>query len=476
MPLPHVRRTSVKSLIHLIDPPVCWRILRLAGPLILSMTGLLLMQLCDGLFLSWYSADAIAAIGPASMAALIFSSIVMGAAGYTSTLTAHYYGAEEHAKIGPAVWQGIYLALVSGCLGAALAPFGRALFDVVGHAPQVCAYEKTYFSIICYGMPISLVATALSGFFSGRGSNLTLMSIQVAGLLLNGVLAYALIWGHWGLPELGVAGAAWATVVAQAVISILLAVRFLRRASRRRYATWSGRAYHPEMMRRLLHFGLPGGLRFSIEIMAWTAFLFFVGRIGTTELAATSIAWRINGMAFFPIIGLSEAIRTLVGQALGKGNTDESVHVTLQGLLLAEVWMLFAAAVFVLMPRPLYALFQTAGDAGAADFAAVTDMGVVLLRFVAAYCVLDALNIVLTGMLQAAGDTRWTMWVSLLAHAVFLAALLPCDLAKLGLYAEWTVATAFVLAISLVWLWRFLAGEWRHIRVIETSESLTELN
>lgn len=462
----------MNTLTRIIDPPVCWRILRLAGPLILSMTGVLLMQLCDGLFLSWYSADAIAAIGPASMATLVFSSIVMGAAGYTSTLTAHYFGARENAKIGRAVWQGIYLALASGCLGAALAPLGSTLFDLVGHAPQVCAYEKTYFSIICYGMPVSLVATALSGFFSGRGSNLALMSIQLTGLALNAVLCYALIWGHWGLPALGVAGAAWATVAAQAVISILLAMRFLRRDYRIRYATWSGRAYHPEMMRRLLRFGLPGGLRFSIEISAWTVFLFFVGRIGTTELAATSIAWRINGMAFFPIIGLSEAIRTLVGQAQGKGDTEESVHVTLQGLLLAEVWMLLAAIVFVAIPRPLYALFETAGDGGADSFAAVADMGVVLLRFVAAYCVLDALNIIFMGMLQAVGDTRWTMWMSLLAHGVFLAALLPCDLAKLGLYAEWTVATVFVLAVAFVWLWRFQAGEWRHIRVIEAPETV----
>jgi multidrug resistance protein, MATE family len=462
----------VRRLPRLIDPPLCGRILRLAGPLILSMTGVLLMQLCDGLFLSWYSADAIAAVGPASMAALILSSIVMGAAGYTSTLTAHYYGAGQDRQIGPAVWQGVYLALASGCVGAAMAPVGRLAFDLAGHAPQVCAYEKTYFSIICYGMPVSLVATALSGFFSGRGSNLTLMAIQLTGLALNGVLCYGLIWGRWGMPALGMAGAAWATVTAQGVISVLLALRFLRRTHRRRYATWSGRALQRGMMGRLLRFGLPGGLRFSIEILAWTVFLFFVGRIGTTELAATSIAWRINGMAFFPIIGLSEAIRTLVGQAQGRGHPEESVHVTLQGLLLAEVWMLLAAAVFVLIPRPLYALFQTAGDRGAADFAGVVGAGVVLLRFVAAYCVVDALNIVVVGMLQAVGDTRWTMWTSLCAHGVFLAALVPCDLARLGLYAEWTVATVFVLAVAFVWLWRFLAGGWRHIRVIEPADAV----
>lgn len=458
----------VRRLPGLIDLPLCGRILRLAVPLILSMTGVLLMQLCDGLFLSWYSADAIAAVGPASMAALILSSIVMGAAGYTSTLTAHYYGAGQHDRIGPAVWQGVYFAVLSGCIGAALAPLGALGFDLVGHTAPVREYEKTYFSIICYGMPISLLATALSGFFSGRGSNMTLMAIQLTGLGVNVVLDYGMIWGRWGLPALGVAGAAWATVVSQALVSVLLVVRFLRPRHRQRYATWRGLAYDAEMMARLVRFGLPGGLRFSTEVAAWTVFLVFVGRIGTPELAATSIAWRINGAAFFPIIGLSEAIRTLVGQAQGRRAPHESVRITIQGLLIAEAWMLATAAAFVLMPRSLYGLFETAGGAGPAGFATVADTGVVLLRFVAVYCLLDGFNVVLMGMLQAAGDTRWTLWVSLLAHGLFLVALLVCDLLRLGLYAEWTAATVFVMAVALVWLWRFLAGAWQHIRVIET--------
>lgn len=465
----------MKRLLGLVDVPLCRRILRLAVPLILSMTGVLLMQLCDGLFLSWYSADAIAAVGPASMATMILSSVVMGAAGYTSTLTAQYYGAGQDERIGPAVWQGVYFALASGCLGAALAPLGNAAFDAVGHAAQVREYEKVYFSIICYGMPVSLVAVALSGFFSGRGSNVTLMAIQLAGLGLNVVLDYGMIWGRWGLPELGVAGAAWATVASQGVVSILLAGRFLRVRHRRRYATWRGRAYNAEMMRRLIRFGLPGGLRFSTEVTAWTLFLVFVGRIGTPELASTTIAWRINGAAFFPIIGLSEAIRTLVGQAQGRHEPDTSVRITVQGLLVAEVWMVATAAAFVLIPRPLYALFETTGGAGAAAFGTVADIGVVLLRFVAVYCLLDAFNIVLSGTLQAAGDTRWTMWVSVLAHGLFLAALLVCDGLRLGLYAEWTVATVFVVAIAFVWLWRFRTGAWRHIRVIEPAEPVCRL-
>jgi MATE family multidrug resistance protein len=91
---------------------------------------------------------------------------------------------------------------------------------------------------------------------------------------------------------------------------------------------------------------------------------------------------------------------------------------------------------------------------------------VILLRYVATYCILDTLNMVVAGALIAAGDTRWTLGASVVLHGVFLAALLVADRAHLGLHAEWTIATVFVMVIALVWLVRFRGGAWRTIRVI----------
>jgi MATE family multidrug resistance protein len=224
------------------------------------------------------------------------------------------------------------------------------------------------------------------------------------------------------------------------------------------------------MMWRLIKFGLPNGFRFFAEIAAWTIFLFFIGRIGASELAATSISWRINGVAFFPIIGLSEAVRILVGQAQGRNETDESAHVTWQGLILAELWMIATAVLFLLFPHAWYQLFQgsTAGSP------LIAEHGVVLLRFIAAYCLLDAANIVVCGALVAAGDTRWTFRASLLAHGIFAASLCVADYLKLGLYTEWYFATVFVMLIALVWIVRFRSGRWKHIRVIDPT-GITEI-
>ena len=217
------------------------------------------------------------------------------------------------------------------------------------------------------------------------------------------------------------------------------------------------------MVRRLIRFGLPGGLRFSTEVAAWTVFLVFVGRIGTLELASTTIAWRINGAAFFPIIGLSEAIRTLVGQAQGRHEPAESVRITVQGLLIAEAWMLATAALFVVIPRPLYALFETAGGEGPAAFATVADIGVVLLRFVAVYCLLDGFNAAGRDAEPASdtpGDGCHCQPMS--SSAAHLSSPTVCG---------WGTHRMTMQCSCLPWPSRLvvalLAGGWRHIRVID---------
>jgi MATE family multidrug resistance protein len=216
-----------------------------------------------------------------------------------------------------------------------------------------------------------------------------------------------------------------------------------------------------------MRYGFPNGIRFAIEVSAWTAFLFFVGRLGKLELTATNIAWRIEGFAFFPVIGVAQAVAILVGNAQGKEDPSESMRVTRRGLAMSQIWVASVALLFVLLPRELFGLFYSPDSMTAEFFDSLVSLGSVLLRFVALYCLLDAFNIVILSALQAAGDTRWTLWAALAAHAVFLGALVWADIAHWGMYAEWGIATAFVCAQALMWLGRLLSGRWKHIRVID---------
>lgn len=444
-------------------------ICRMSAPLVLASSGFMLMHLLDAIFLARYSQEAIAAAGAAGMAGFTAVCLFGGVSGYASTFVAQYMGAGRPQRVGAAIWQAVYFAVAAAVGIAGLGFLAEPLFAWVGHEPALQRVEARYFQIICWTAVFPLLVTALSGFYVGRGDNATLMAAQLCGFVVNGFLSYGLIFGRCGLPELGAAGAALATAVAQCVVVIPLAVLFFRARYRAVFHTWRGRAFEAALLWRLIRFGLPDGMRFTVEMIAFTVFIFIVGRLGATELAATNIVWRINGFAFFPLIGLSRAIATLVGHAQGRGRPELAERSTWRGLVISQAWMLFAAALFLLIPRHLLALFSSREDLGSAQAEQTIAMGLVLLRFVALYCVLDGFNIVFLGALQGAGDTRWTSVVSMSVNAAFL--VVETAMARRGatLNQLWAVLTFLVMAQAFIWLARFRAGHWKKMRVIEAS-------
>ncbi|MBD3316205.1 MAG: MATE family efflux transporter [Chitinivibrionales bacterium] len=441
-------------------------ILKLSGPLILTMSGMMLMQFLDALFLSWHSSDAIAAVVPAGMVAWLVVSALHGTAGYVATLVAQYTGAKKPELTAIVVWQGVYFAVASGLIVGSLSLLAEPLFAWAGHEPSVQAMEVSYFRILCLGASIEVTAVALSGFFAGREDTRTVMLVHLCGFAANAVLNYVLIFGHFGMPRLGITGAALGTVAAHAVVATLFAVLFFTRTNRERFGTWRNRAVHVDMLKRLIRFGMPRGIAWTIEMTAWTAFLFIVGRLGTVELAATNIAWRLNGFAFFPIVGLAQAVGILVGNAQGARAPETSARITWKGLVASELWMVFASLIFVLFPEWLYSLFQGRGTVDPNSFAHISKTGTILLRFVALYSLLDAFNIVFITSLQSAGDTRFTVITTAVAHALFLGSLVVGDRLGIGLIGEWIIVTTFVMLQGLMWMARFLSGKWKTIEVV----------
>ena len=183
--------------------PLWLEILKLALPLILSMTGLVLMQFVDALFLAWYSKEAIAAVVPAGMAATLIISPFQGTAMFTSTLVAHYVGARKPGRAFAATWQGIYFSVFCGLIVFLIGFAAEPLFSWVAHSEQIRSLEQRYFAILCWFSFSTICGSALSGFFSGRGHTFTLMVVQLAGLAANSTY-YCLIlvmggfgWDGW---------------------------------------------------------------------------------------------------------------------------------------------------------------------------------------------------------------------------------------------------------------------------------------
>ena len=441
-------------------------VLSLAIPLVISTSSWTIMHFIDRIFLFWYSANAVAAALPAGMLSFAIECFFLGVGAYVNTFVAQYYGAGRPDRIGVAVWQGIALGFVSAPILLATIPLAPWLFDVVGHSPAVREYEVTYYQVLCCGGGGLVVSAALSSFFTGRGQVRTVMIVDSLGALTNVVLDYAWIFGHWGFPELGVAGAAWATVVALWLRTAIYFVLFLSPANRERYGTASGCRLDVDLMRRLLRFGSPAGVQMLLEVAGFTGFLMVVGWLGPSEHAATNLAFTINALAFVPMLGFGLAVTTLVGQHLGENRPEVAARGVWSAYALATIYM---AAVSVLyLAAPHWFLMAHAAKSDPAEFKRISDAVTILLRFVAAYSLFDTMNIVFVGALKGAGDTRFILLTSLCLCLVPI--VLPwagMSYFDFGLVGCWSVATLWVCVLGTTYLARFVQGSWRTMRVIE---------
>jgi len=437
-------------------------LLRLAGPMILSSSTVTLMQLIDALVLSRHSSQAVAAMGPASMAVILFQGVLWGVSGYAGTFVAHHHGAGNPDGELKSAWLGLHATWIAGVVALVFAWPLTFLFCLAGHEPGVLWDERAYFGICMAGSVFPVAGAALSGWLSGIGRTKVVTVVSFASFGMNAVLAWAFVLGRMGMPRWGIGGAALATVASQMVATALYLALFARAGG------FGDRAVRAMKRTEFVHFlklAVPMGLRIAGELVSWTLFLVFVGRLGTVELAASSIAFRINGMAFFPALGLGQAAGILVGQARGAGRDDQVPAIGWQSLAVGEAWMLVMGSMFLLLSRPLMSAFAGNGPEGAA----IVECGVVILRFIAFYCLFDAANVMIGYALAAVGDTHWIARAFFAFSGVFLGLLWLADRLHPDLILEWTLVTCFVFATALTWSIRFHSGRWRRISVLRES-------
>lgn len=462
-----------KSEVNGLEPTGWWDrpcggrdVMRLAVPLIVSMSALTVMQFVDRMFLLWHSKESMAAAMPAGMVHFMLVCFPLGVASYVSTFVAQYRGAGHPERIGSAVWQGARVGLFCTPLFLAMVPLAPWIFWLAGHKPELAALETLYFQVTMFGAGGFVIASAMSAFFIGLGKTRVVMVVDSSSSLLNVVLDYGWIFGHFGLPALGIEGAGWATVVSLWFRVAVYAVLMMMPRYRLPYCLWRGRSFNAPLMKRLFQFGGPNGLQLLVEIGGFTLFLLLVGTLGEDAMAATSLAFNINLLAFMPMLGLGIALSTIVGQQLGGNRPTLAARATWTSLWMAMIYMGTMALMYVTIPDVL--MMGHAAGASPEEFAKLRATTVVLLRFVAAYCLFDALNLVFVSALKGAGDMRFIMLVSLaITPFPLLAAWAGMRFAGGGLVWCWVIATLWVSSVGLLYCARFLHGQWRNMRVIE---------
>lgn len=434
------------------------------------MGSITLMQFTDRIFLANYSVEAISAALPAGIASFTFIAFFMGVGSYTNAFVAQYIGAGALSRIGPALWQGLYFAFAASLALAGLVFISRPLFEAIGHPSHIRELEIIYFNILTLGAGLVVISSVLACFYTGQGLTRVVMLVHLIGAAVNIPLDYCLINGLLGLPALGIAGAGLATIAASATITLLLTILVFRRPNRLTFSTWRGRSWDRDLFARLMRYGLPSGVQFFLEVFAFTFFVQMLGRIGPLEMAVSNIVLSIETLSFLPMVGLHIANTTLVGQAVGRGMPDEGSYATTSALHITLVYMSLIAVIFIFFPDPLLKLFKPQ-DASAREFSGMLEMGANLLYFIAFYCFFDALNLIFSGALKGAGDTRFIMiTIGALSFGIMIGPVFVLiEILEAGIYAAWFILAAYVCCLGLTFMLRYRQGKWKSMQVIEQS-------
>lgn len=445
-----------------------WKdLLLVAWPLIIANSFWNLQITIDRIYLGNYSTEA---LGAAMAVMGVFwtpMALLQQTSAYLLTFVAQYFGAKELKMIGPAVWQSLYISVIGGLLFLLLIPMSDFLFSYVNHSAKIRALELEYFNSVCYSaLPIALVA-AISSFFTGLSDTKVVMKINGVGLLVNIMLDYLFIFGHWGVPAMGVAGAGYATALASWASAFYGFYILFNKKHEDLYSVCSGWRPHLDILKRYLKFGVPSGLQWALEGLAFTVFLILIGRMtnGDAALSSSSIAFTAMMLAILPALGVSQAVSVLVGQHLGNKKPLLAEDTAWSGLQVAVMYILTVGISFILFPQFYLSWFKNSQNPELWE--QVTTIVPYLLAYVALFTAFDSMNLIFSFALKGAGDTRFVSIAALILPWPIM--VLPTVIVKDwdgAVYWAWGAASLFIIIQALVFWRRFMTGKWKNMSVI----------
>ncbi len=436
-------------------------LLRLSLPLVVTFVSHVAMGMVDTLVMGKVGT---AEQGGVGMGAAFFWSISSFASGLLSAVTtfvAQAHGARDHEDVRTSVETGMWLVWPLSALTMGVVPLLPALLAGLRVHEAIAPHTQAYLTWMLLASPVFLMNFTIIGFFRGIADTLTPMLVTLGVNVVNIVLDFSLVLGWWGLPRMGVHGVALATVISMALSAGLLLLLY---ASQKHHALFGTRRFPRTSLaqvRRFLRVGVPIGISWLLENMAFTVMSVYIGRFEPALSAANTIVFQLCHVSFMPAVAISIAACALVGRYIGAARPDlarASAHRTL-GLSVAYMGLLGVA--FLLFPHQLLSGFSS-------DDAVIRNAALPL-RMAAFFQVFDALGVATDGIFRGAGITLMPMVVRL---AVMWGVFVPGIFLFHGfvftspLHAGWAAGTLAIMLMGSVLLGIYaLHPWWRRTRV-----------
>lgn len=430
-------------------------LLGLAVPLILSNVAGFAIHMTDVVMMGWYDVTALAGMVLASSTYFIVFITGSGFAAAVMPLVARAAQEGDLAEVRRVTRMGLWLTAGFAALALPALLAAGPLFEAVGQDPAVADYAGRYLSIAGWMLVPALAIAVLRSFLSALEHAAVLLWATLGIAVLNALWGYALIFGAWGLPELGIEGAAWAALATNCLGAAALLAYALRTLPQYRLLQRIWRI-DPPAMGRVFRLGWPIGGQLLAEVGLFAGSAVMVGWVGAVPLAAHGVALQLASLTFMLHLGLSQAATVRAGQALGRGDREGLRRSALAAVGLSTMAALLTSAAFVLWPATLLGLFVDPADPARPEVIAV---GSALLLLAAVFQVFDGLQVLAIGLLRGLQDTAVPF---ILAALSYWAVGLPVAYAlgfglggeAIGIWIGLVVSLAVASLLLMVRFWR----------------------
>lgn len=438
-------------------------LLTLGLPLVGGHLGQIAIGVTDTIMLGWYGVEELAAITLGSTYFHILFLFGVGFAWAVMPLVASYHAQGDWRSVRRSTRMGLWLSMAFALLALPSMIFAEPVLRLLGQGDAAAKGAAEYLRIAGWGLIPALVVMVLKSYLAGLERTQAVLWIILAGALVNGLFNYAFIFGNWGAPELGLRGAAWASIVTNSLMLtgvVIYAQRVLPEHDLFR-RLWRIDA---DMMGRVFSLGWPIGLTSLSEASLFTASALMMGWLGVLPLGAHGIVVQLASITFMIHMGLSNAATVRAGNALGRRDVDHLARGAIVALGLSLAAAALTIAMFLSIPEMLIGLGIGADDPARPE---ILRIGATLLAVAALFQLVDGAQVVVIGVLRGLQDTRVPM---IMAAFSYWGIGIPSSyvlgfVLGFGGVGIWLGLVVGLSAAAFALLWRFWGPVMRRLRI-----------
>ncbi len=448
--------------------------LKIAIPVVLAELGWMTMGVVDTIMVGPLGPEAISAAGVGNSIHIAFAIFGMAVMLGLDTLVSQAYGRKDIRDCHRWFFDGLTLAAFMALPIMAVLILVWFAIPVLGFHGAVRPLLEGYYGVLLLSTPFLLGYAVCRRYLQGMHAALPVMFALVTANLVNVAANWTLIYGHLGMPALGVKGAAWATVISRIFMmsSLMFAVWWIDRKRTTeagiedRHGLWHvDRSFNAARIRQLLTLGLPAASQMAAEVGVFALATALSGTLDPISSAAHQISLNMAGVAFMIPLGLGSAGAVRVGHAVGARDRLRASAAGWTAIVMATCFMVIAASTFVIFPTQLIGWFS--------NDPSVLAVGTSLLLLAAVFQLFDGIQGVITGTLRGIGDTHTPMKVNLIAHWLLglPTSYVLCFVVGWGVYGLWVGLSLglIVTGIILFWVWSVKIREYRDHGTLPTA-------